>query len=126
MSGISLQSQLAALEMQLRETSAQVTTLDKRLIITNARLKSRTRALWAAMFVAAVVLLLVLAAAIRVQLDNRHDIEANNAKFCPLLGLMIVKPPSPPSTTARGRYLDREARRLAERLGCPSSTTGAT
>lgn len=61
-----------------------------------AQLRSRTRALWTAIIVGGIVLLVVIAAAVAVSLDNKEAIAANNLRWCPVVLPLAPRAEDPP------------------------------
>ncbi len=53
-----------------------------------------------------------------VVLDNRQSIEENNRRWCPLVGLLVVRPSDPQPTTERGRLIAERARGLSTQFRC--------
>jgi flagellar basal body-associated protein FliL len=81
-------------------------------------LDRRSRALWVAVIVSAVVLVAAIAAASTVLLDNRRALAENNRRWCPMVLALVPRPGDPQPTTDRGRVVAAEFRRLAVEFDC--------
>lgn len=77
-------------------------------------LRRRTRVLWGAIGVGAVLFVALILGVV----DNSQEIEENNLKLCPIVTLMVPKPGDSRSTTPRGQVVAERATRLAKEYHC--------
>ena len=64
--------------------------------------------------------LVALLFAFRVQEENQRQIDKNNARWCPLVSLLTVKPGEAKPTTLRGIQIADQAATLAKEFNCPA------
>lgn len=102
---------LNSLRLSVDELATEVHAL-------RAEHRRNTSLLWATLLAGALILLIVAAFAFGVALDNRRAIEANNRRWCPMVGVLLPKPGEPKPDTERGRIVVDSARQLYEDFGC--------
>lgn len=95
-----------------------VDRLSKEAMEIRAEMHARTIMVWRAICIGAIIVILTFFAAWKVTLDNRHAIEINNYKLCPMLEVSTVKPGDSPPTTARGREVAARATQLYTDFDC--------
>ena len=96
---------------QLRESVDQLTDQ-----VTKLRSEFRRRTV--ALVVVGAALVAAVGIASRVQAENDRRLEANNARWCPLIAVLTPRPGDAPATTPRGRQISERARVLARDFHC--------
>jgi hypothetical protein len=103
---------------QLEELRLSVDGLSDDSKHIRAEMRRRTWVLGWLLAGGVVVLACAVLAAYTVSLNNQRDIAANNRKWCPMVGLLILKPGDPRPTTARGLRIVDSAQQLYTQFGC--------
>lgn len=80
--------------------------------------RKNTSALWGAVLVGALVLVILGAVAFGVGLSNKRAIEQNNRRWCPMVSVLLPKPGEPAPDTERGRTVVANAAELYRDFGC--------
>jgi hypothetical protein len=108
------------LEQSVLRLVGRTEQLNSQLEGIRSQLRKRTVAFFVAIAVFIVVLGLAVNAAYQVSLDNRSAIKINNAKFCPLIGILLPSPGGPQPSTPRGVEMTHAAQRVADdpTFGC--------
>ncbi len=88
-----------------------------------SQLRSRTTALWVAITVGGVILLVVIAAAYSVSLNNRDAIAANNLRWCPVVEPLAPRagdppPAGSPEQVERAIRIRKAFSKLVDDFGC--------
>lgn len=116
-----MSEQLDSIERQLREALDRLDELTDEVPRLSAAVaeqaletRRRTRLLWGALLVGA----LILAGMIAVTLDNSRAIDANNQKLCPILSLLIPRPGDAQPQTPRGQEVASRASLVYEAYHC--------
>jgi hypothetical protein len=102
---------LRALSISVDELSTEVHSL-------RAEHRRNTSALWGAIVVCGVAVLILGGIGFHVGLDNRRSIEENNRRWCPMVGVLLPSKGDPQPTTERGRIVVDSARQLYKDFGC--------
>lgn len=82
--------------------------------------KLRRMLRWVVVVGACVIVTLggAIAAAAVVQVSNSQAIAENNARWCPMLELLVPQPGDAPPATDRARRIIQQAQALADAYGC--------
>lgn len=114
-----LTTEARSLRRQVEVQTTRIAEQTQELAEQTHEIARRTRALWAALIVGG----LVLAGLIFVSLDNHRTIDANNRRWCPMVGLLIPKPGDAPPSTERGREVVVSALQLWQDFDCDAAVS---
>jgi hypothetical protein len=99
---------------RITELTNSVDDLSREARELRGEIRNRTRQMW----IAIGVLVLLFVGVVFAVLDNSHQIDANNKKFCPLVSILIPKPGEPSATTPRGEIMVDSARKVFKEFHC--------
>lgn len=86
--------------------SVDALATDARLL--RMEMRKRTRTMWTAIIVGAVLLAAAICATYIITSNNSHQIDANNQKFCPIIESLAA----PGATTPKGVTIQNQMNRL--------------
>lgn len=115
-----METRLENLTTAVNQLTAEADELRAELARTNAALHRRTRTVAGLALLGLVLGAVFLAATVRVVLDNRAAIDESNARWCPLITLLVPHQ-GEAVTTERGQRIANEAVRLADDFRCPTT-----
>jgi hypothetical protein len=94
------------------ELKAAVDRLTDEAAVFRAQLRRTNRTQWVAIAALVIVLAVVIGAAAQIISNFRGQIEANNARFCPLLRIFVPGPGEPEPSTSNGQRITAAISRL--------------
>lgn len=106
------------LEQRFEELQKALTRAGDKLELAAEVVQRRSMALVASTLALALALLASIAAVAFVQFNNERRIHESEARWCPVLQLLVPGPGDAPPTTERGKQIAREATLLSLSFGC--------
>jgi hypothetical protein len=103
---------------RIEALTTSVDTLAEEVHSLRGEVRKRTAALWAAIVVCGVVVLIIGGIAFTVGLNNQRALAENNRRWCPVVEVMLPNPGEAPPESERGRNLVASARQLYRDFGC--------